>query len=93
MKPLNVTATRLAVAPFLPPPSESELLERDKYKQAPILDTALPGPLPVVPRPPEFTHYGEITSEYRLDLQPVFAVVELAGGAVLQIHPHQACLG
>ena len=78
MKPLYARASKLAVAPFLnqAPTSEEEEKKRKRFKNAPIIDTALP-PIPDVPKPQECRAVGVITGEYKLDLAQAFGVVEV----------------
>lgn len=79
-RPLNDRASWLAVDPFVGEsrrPLRDELLSKS-YQQAPIVDTCIP-PIPEPPKPKLWVKVGRITGEYRLQTQPAFAVVELAG--------------
>jgi len=78
MKPVYTRASRLAVQAVLPPPPAEQLEQRGKHKKAPIIDTALPE-IPEVPQPPVYRRVGQIVGEYSLELEPAFAVVQIAG--------------
>lgn len=78
MKPLNTLVSRLAVQKVLESPTEEEVVQRSKFRKAPVIDSVLPS-LPEVPKPPQYRRVGQIVDEYSLELEPAFAVVEIAG--------------
>ncbi len=89
LKPLNTSASWQAVQPVIEgekarqevldgQASPALLRRRPRPRLGPIVDTCLP-PIPKVQLPTEYKRVGVITGDYALELEPTFAVVQLAG--------------
>jgi ribosomal protein L21 len=76
LKPMNTAASWKAVEPFLPPAARR--LPMPAQPQQAIIDTAIPE-MPEVPKPEPFVRVGVLEGQYSLELQKLFAVVEIAG--------------
>lgn len=80
LKPLNTTASWKAAAPFIPKKTldPNSKAQESRKEQGPIVDSCIP-PVPTAPKPEEYRKSGRVTGPYRLELQPIFAAVEIAG--------------
>ena len=76
LKPLNTTASWKAAEPYLP--NRTQPPTSPAQPQSPIVDSCIP-PVPQAPKPDEYLRVGRVTGPYRLELQPLFAAVEIAG--------------
>ncbi|KAG1658708.1 hypothetical protein FOA52_005286 [Chlamydomonas sp. UWO 241] len=79
LKPMSTAASWTAVEPFLPPaPSSGDGSTQRRRQAAPIVDSCVPE-VPEVPKPEVHVQVGVIGGQYSLDLQAVFAAVEIGG--------------
>ncbi len=89
MKPLNTAASWKAAKPFLSfaaqPLDRQQQEEAQRTGKAPIVDSCIPA-IPEVPKPELYRRAGVLTGQYSLELQKVFAVVEL-GGTQFKVTP------
>lgn len=79
LKPLNTTANWKAAEPYLNRKELPKNIAQDRSQpQGPIVDSCIP-PVPEAPKPIEYQKVGQVTGRYNLELQQVFAVIQIAG--------------